>query len=137
MLKKIIIILSLIIVLFVLWLVKQKWFSFRHLEGNVTVQYEEIDPGRLVLGKKISIRDGVKIPLTKYVVLKGTTPTILGNIDLGMADNLYRKVSETVYIEEGFRTDQIRSAERIDTLENGSIKSSHLRLKLSLPDTVR
>ncbi len=137
MLKKIIIILSLLIVLLVLWMVYQKFFIEAGVRSRVTVEYSEIDPGRLVLGKKISIRDGVKIPLVKYVVIEGKTATILGKIDLGLADNMYRELEETIYIEEGYFSEDIISAERYDTVQNGRVIGSHLRIALPLPDTIQ
>ena len=95
---------------------------------------ESISKDRLVLGKKISIKDNVRIQTAMTCKIDGGR-TIFGfEVPL---DDKELTLEETFYIEEGYLSKNIISGERQDTIRNNQIVGSNIIIKLPLPDTIQ
>ncbi len=96
--------------------------------NSLTIEKSEVDVGRLVLGKKISIRDQIKIQKKAQYHIDGP---------YGILGNETKEVTLSFLAEMGYFPKDIIRSEKIDTLENKELKGRTLLIELPLPDTLQ
>ena len=97
-------------------------------DNSLKIETSAIDIGNLVLGKKISIRDQIKIEKSASYHIDGP---------FGSLGNETKDVKLSFLAEMGYFPKDIIRSEKIDTIKNEEVKGRTLLVELPLPDTLQ